>query len=93
MADLKPLPGRWTFVVEAQACPDHLLRVLNGFVVIGAQLSAVAMTGAPHGQSIRIEAAELDATRAETLSRRLQALPATLAVAVVWRAAEQQAAA
>jgi acetolactate synthase regulatory subunit len=80
-------------VVEAQACPDHLLRVLNGFVVLGAELSGVAMTSAPHGQSIRIEAAGLDASRAETLRCRLQTLPATLAVAVVWRSAQHQAAA
>jgi acetolactate synthase regulatory subunit len=93
MADLKPLPDRWTFVVEAQASPDHLLRVLNGFAVIGAEVTSVAMTDAPHGQSIRIEAAGLDAARAETLSRRLQALPASLAVAVVWRSGEIQAAA
>jgi acetolactate synthase regulatory subunit len=93
VADLKPQPGRWTFAVEAQVCPDHLLRVLNGFVVIGAELSAVAMTSASHDQSIRIEASGLDHRRAETLRARLQALPTTLAVAVVWRTAEQRAAA
>ncbi len=78
---------RWTFLVEASDAPDQLLRVLNPLVVIGARLAAATLARSPDGVTIRLDTEDLDERRAETLRRRLQALPGVMGVSMAWQAA------
>ena len=84
MADLAA-DELWTLVVEAREAPDQLLRVVNPVIVMGARLVAATLERSPLGVTIRIEAQDLDPQGAETLRRRLQALPGVASVALAWR--------
>ena len=79
--------GRWSFVVEADGASDTLLRVLNPFVLAGAEIAALNLERRAGGAAIRIDAENLDERRGETLRRRLEALAGVKAVGVVWRCA------
>jgi hypothetical protein len=78
--------GRRTFIIEADAAPDLLLRVLAPFAVQGAVIVAAELAQGAVGASIRIEAAGLTLQRAERVAERLRALPAVTGVGLVWAA-------
>jgi hypothetical protein len=77
---------RYSFLVEAEAGPDALVRVLTLFAVQSAALASVTASASEDGFShIRIDADWLDECRAETLLRRLCGVPIVRNVALGWR--------
>jgi hypothetical protein len=62
-----------------------VLRVLGPFAVAGADIVSLHMDRRADRLSIRIIAQDLDERRAETLRRRLEALPGVIAVGAGWR--------
>jgi hypothetical protein len=77
-----PPTNRRRFLVETCAEGDALIRVLTPFAVQGAELAAVSLARAGPGLAIRIEADGLEPRRADTLLRRLEALPVVRSVRV-----------
>ena len=84
--------ARRCFLIEAKAESDALLRLLTPFAVQGVDLIEVTLVRTEEGICVRVEAEGLDARRAETLTRRLEAVPVVIRVGVVWRAPAQAAA-
>lgn len=80
-------PTRWRFLIDAHAASDALVRVLTPFAVVDADLVDVAVSRDGCGMAIRVEAEGLDTRRAETLLRRLEALPVVDRVGLGWSAA------
>jgi hypothetical protein len=76
---------RHTFLVQAHAEIDVLVRVLGPFTVQGARIVAADLTEREGQVAIRIEVMGMPAGRAEHLTARLRALPAVLAVGLGWR--------
>ena len=75
-----------SFAVEMAHAPDGALRVLGPFVLSGADILSLHMDRRADQLAIRIVVSDLAAQRAETLRRRLEALPGMIAVGVGWRA-------
>lgn len=84
--------ARWSLVVDAHPEPDALLRVVNAFVVLGAEIAEAAMTREGDGYTLRIDTHGLTTERAETLLRRIKALPVVRRAGLGWRAAQAEAA-
>jgi hypothetical protein len=76
---------RWSFLVEAHDEADALLRVLSPFAVQGARLAEVILTRTGGALAIRLQVENLEAARAESLLRRLAALPVVLSAGLGWR--------
>lgn len=86
MADgASPPPGRRTFLIEARAGRDILLRVLGPFAVQGAEILMMEAAQGAERTSIRIEAAGLGEGAAQHLVERLRAMPAVTGVGLGWR--------
>lgn len=79
--------ARHTFLVEAHAEIDILVRVLGPFAVQGARIVGAELTEREGQVAIRIEVMDLAVGRAELLMTRLRALPAVIGVGLGWRAA------
>jgi len=78
---------RHVFLISAGAEVDVLMRVLGAFAVQQAQLADVSLTQQDGQTLIRIEAASLDAERADLLTHKLRALPCVRSVGLGWRQA------
>lgn len=76
---------RHTFLVQAHAEIDILVRVLGPFTVQGARIVGADLTERGGQVAIRIEVMGMGMGRAEHLTARLRALPAVLAVGLGWR--------
>ena len=76
---------RRLYLVEADAAPDALLRVLGPFAVAGAQVTAIELTEQETRHALRIEAKGLTAGGAEHLGAKLRALPIVRSVGLGWR--------
>lgn len=84
----RPDDGRLhTFVVEAAAGTDVLLRVLGPFAVQEAVITDIRLDHRAGGLSIAIEAAGVSEARAALIGRRLEGLAAVRRVGRGWRAA------
>jgi hypothetical protein len=75
-----------TFLIEARAEGDVLLRVLGPFAVQGARIRAMEASEGAGGLHIRIETAGIGANLAEHVVGRLRAMPAVTTVGLGWRA-------
>lgn len=76
---------RHTFLVEAHAETDVLLRVLNPFAIQGARIVAAELSERAGQVAIRIEVIGMAMARAELVMSRLRGLPSVLAVGLAWR--------
>lgn len=76
-----------SFAVEMVHAPDGALRVLGPFVLSGADILSLHLDRRGEVLAMRIVVQDLEAVRAETLRRRLEALPGVLSVGAGWRAA------
>lgn len=88
MADVcRPLvaKARHTFLVEAHAEIDILLRVLSPFAVQGARIVGAELSERAGQVAIRIEVVGMAMGRAELVVARLRGLPAVLRVGLAWR--------
>lgn len=78
---------RRTFLVEAAAGPDLLVRVLGPFALNEAEVTDIRLERRAAAVSLVIETVELGEDRTERIAGRLRALPAVRSVGTGWRAA------
>ncbi|WP_304190306.1 hypothetical protein [Phenylobacterium aquaticum] len=76
--------GRHVFLVEMDAGPDALLRVLGPFALLGARVTGLDLTDRDSRLDLRIEARGLATPLADHLGRKLRALPSVRAVGQGW---------
>ena len=76
-----------SFAVEMVHAPDGALCVLGPLVLSGADILSLHMDRRGDRLAIRVVVQDLEAQRAETLRRRLEALPGVISVGAGWRAA------
>ncbi|MCI3134055.1 hypothetical protein [Phenylobacterium aquaticum] len=76
--------GRHVFLVEMEAGPDALLRVLSPFALMGARVTGLDLTDRETRLDLRIEARGLGQAVAEHLGRRLRAMPTIHGVGQGW---------
>lgn len=80
-------PLSHVFLIEMDAAPDALLRVLGPFALQGAMVTGLDLNRREGRMELRIEAEGVEAQAADQLGRRLEALPIVRTVGVGWRAA------
>ena len=80
-----PAPARRTFLIEAQAGADVVLRVLGPFAVQDVDILTMEASRDLGRISIRIEAGGLAEATAQGLADRLRAMPAVTGVGLGWR--------
>lgn len=78
---------RRTFLVEAAAGPDLLVRVLGPFALNEAEVTDIRLERRAAAVSLVIETVELGEDRTERIASRLRVLPAVRSVGTGWRAA------
>lgn len=76
--------ARHVFLVEMEAGPDSLLRVLGPFALLGARVTGLNLTDRDNRLDLRIEACGLGHDRADQLGRKLRALPMVRGVGQGW---------
>jgi hypothetical protein len=83
--DHRDEPNHYLFHIDAAAADDALVRVLGPFVAVAATLKSVRMRHAGDEVSVSVEAASLDAQRAQTILDRLRNMPVVRRVSFGWR--------
>lgn len=76
--------GRHVFLVEMDAVPDALLRVLSPFALSGARVIGLDLVDRESRMDLRIEAQGLVTAAADHLGRKLRALPIVRGVGLGW---------
>jgi hypothetical protein len=76
---------RRTFLVDAAAGPDLLVRVLGPFALIEAEVTDIRLERRESRVSLAIETVDLGEMRSERIAGRLRALPSVLSVGMAWR--------
>ncbi len=76
--------GRHVFLVEMDAEPDALVRVLGPFALHAARVTGLDLTCTDGRLALRIEAAGVPAELAGRLRVKLQTLPIVRAVGLGW---------
>jgi len=76
--------GRHVFLIEMEAAPDAVVRVLGPFALHDAELTTLGLTRGEGRLDLRIEAMGLDLELADRLGRKLRALPVVRNVTQGW---------
>lgn len=76
---------RHTFLVQAHAEIDILVRVLGPFNVQGARIVSADLTERDGQVAIRIDATGMTTQRAELTAQRLRGMASVSSVGLVWR--------
>lgn len=84
---VEPLAPRRTFLIEAEAEHDVLLRILAPFAVQGAPILSLEAEQACELTVARLEVGGLTHALAERLAEKLRALPVVRSVGLGWRVA------
>jgi hypothetical protein len=76
--------GRHLFLIEMEAAPDAVMRVLGPFALHEAELTALALTRGEGRLDLRVEAVGFGFDLADRLGRKLRALPVVRGVSLGW---------
>ena len=76
--------GRHVFLIELEAAPDAVMRVLGPFALHDAELTALDLTRGEGRLDLRVEAIGFSFDLADHLGRKLRALPVVRGVALGW---------
>jgi hypothetical protein len=77
-------PGRHVFLIEMEAAPDAVMRVLGPFALHEAELTALDLTRGEGRLDLRVEAVGFGFDLADRLGRKLRALPVVRGVSLGW---------
>lgn len=76
--------GRHLFLIEMEAAPDAVMRVLGPFALHEAELTTLALTRGEGRLDLRVEAVGFGFELADRLGRKLRALPVVRGVSLGW---------